>query len=137
MSPYLTLNFLKSFVYMLFCLVLHVFLLKETCKLLSLCAVFCEPGKERTGGQCLPCERGYYKNNDNNVFMDCTLCPPEYVTPTTESTSLADCSVSKWPFTHFLAHIRRVPFTFQSPSKAYSQVTPTCCQSSKLDNTVV
>ncbi|XP_070186674.1 uncharacterized protein [Littorina saxatilis] len=56
------------------------------------CETYCEPGKEKKGDACLGCERGYYKNN-MDVFMDCTLCPLQFVTPNRNSTSRTECTV--------------------------------------------
>lgn len=59
------------------------------------CESFCQPGYEKPTltSTCKICERGYYKNNVNNVFMDCTLCPPEYVTPNLGATNVGQCNV--------------------------------------------
>ncbi|XP_076460199.1 uncharacterized protein LOC143293161 [Babylonia areolata] len=59
------------------------------------CETFCEPGREKLSNpeRCQICPRGYYKNNVRNVFMDCTLCPPQYVTPSLGSVSQGECTV--------------------------------------------
>ncbi|KAK7452812.1 hypothetical protein BaRGS_00039696, partial [Batillaria attramentaria] len=59
------------------------------------CESFCPDGYEKPTpiSSCEICQRGYYKNNVNNVFMDCTLCPPEYVTPNLGATTVGQCNV--------------------------------------------
>jgi hypothetical protein len=55
---------------------------------------YCAPGKERDDatGNCVDCLIGFYKHNNNNLFMNCTACPDNYVTAATMSTSTdVDC----------------------------------------------
>ncbi|XP_025115185.1 proprotein convertase subtilisin/kexin type 5-like [Pomacea canaliculata] len=64
-------------------------------RLASDCETFCQNGFEKNSvtDMCDECQRGFYKNNNNYVFMDCTLCPTEYVTLNNGSSQLSDCIV--------------------------------------------
>ena len=57
--------------------------------------MFCESGKQKIGGNCVACERGYYKNNTDGLFGDCMICPIDKITVTTGSTSMSDCNIGK------------------------------------------
>ncbi|KAK7507523.1 hypothetical protein BaRGS_00001458, partial [Batillaria attramentaria] len=63
------------------------------------CEAYCEAGYEKKtrASNCEVCPRGYYKNNVDDVFMDCTLCPPDYVTPDlgagVGATDISQCNV--------------------------------------------
>ena len=59
------------------------------------CLTYCAPGKERDDatGNCVDCLIGFYKHNNNNLFMNCTACPDNYVTAATMSTSSSQCTI--------------------------------------------
>ena len=44
----------------------------------------------------MPCDRGYYKDNNVDVFSDCTLCPIDRITPSTKAESENDCTQGKY-----------------------------------------
>ncbi|KAL4239882.1 Calcium ion binding [Mactra antiquata] len=59
------------------------------------CETYCDSGYEKIGSQCFPCDIGYYKNNAvDGVFASCQLCPTQYITSTTASTSISACNVA-------------------------------------------
>lgn len=55
--------------------------------------VECRPGYADVGGQCQPCERGYYK--EINAAAACRMCPTNFTTAGTGATSMADCNIRK------------------------------------------
>ncbi|XP_076444633.1 uncharacterized protein LOC143282756 isoform X2 [Babylonia areolata] len=59
------------------------------------CETYCDPGSEKNvvTGECDVCPRGYYKHNEDDVFMECTPCHTDYVTPMNASTSKDNCTV--------------------------------------------
>ncbi|XP_059141386.1 proprotein convertase subtilisin/kexin type 5-like [Physella acuta] len=57
------------------------------------CETYCPSGQEKVNGTCVPCQQGLYKDNDQDLFMSCDLCPPELITPSTASTSKQNCTL--------------------------------------------
>ncbi|KAL8561778.1 hypothetical protein ACOMHN_010712 [Nucella lapillus] len=66
---------------------------QEASKSESQCETYCDPGSEKKSGVCTACGRGYYKHNNKDNFMECTLCPLDFVTPTNASISQDNCTV--------------------------------------------
>ena len=59
-------------------------------------AEYCKDGEWRDDtGSCVPCPRGYYKNNTEYEFGPCTLCPIAYITLHEGAQSEANCTISK------------------------------------------
>ncbi|KAK3579234.1 hypothetical protein CHS0354_033305 [Potamilus streckersoni] len=61
------------------------------------CELYCPSGQNLQNESCISCQRGYYKDNAISPFMMCTRCPPNYVTPSTGSTSISNCYVRDCP----------------------------------------
>ncbi|XP_060568832.1 uncharacterized protein LOC132727392 [Ruditapes philippinarum] len=57
------------------------------------CETYCNSGFEKINGQCVGCERGYFKDNNDDVFSPCTLCPAEFITASNQATSETLCVV--------------------------------------------
>ncbi|CAL1527991.1 unnamed protein product [Lymnaea stagnalis] len=57
------------------------------------CESYCPSGYEKKLNNCSSCPRGYYKDNSLDLFMECTLCETEYVTPNISSISKSNCTV--------------------------------------------
>jgi hypothetical protein len=58
---------------------------------------YCNSGYQKDiNNQCMPCDRGYYKDNNVDVFSDCTLCPIDRITPSTKAESENDCTQGKY-----------------------------------------
>ena len=56
--------------------------------------VFCKDGWKVVGDQqCAPCPVGTYKDNDEDVFGQCTPCPDGFTTLSDGSTNRYDCSI--------------------------------------------
>ena len=48
---------------------------------ISLCHRYCPDGEELVDDICEQCPIGYYKNNDDGRFENCTVCPdPAFIT---------------------------------------------------------
>ncbi|XP_070188097.1 uncharacterized protein [Littorina saxatilis] len=60
----------------------------------SLCEVLCLLGEELVNGSCVQCAQGYYKDNSNERFAQCSVCPAEFITAGAGTTSLGDCNIS-------------------------------------------
>ncbi|XP_041364067.1 uncharacterized protein LOC121379488 [Gigantopelta aegis] len=59
----------------------------------SQCQKFCQSGEELVSGNCVVCQRGYYRDITEGTFLPCKPCPSEFITKQTGSKSLADCTV--------------------------------------------
>ena len=56
------------------------------------------------GGNCEPCPRGYFKDNDKGpefTFGQCERCPEEFITAGTGATSVDQCNVGEWNKTRY------------------------------------
>ena len=63
-----------------------------------LSTAYCAAGKELgASGKCEPCQRGFYKDNVNEVarFDKCTACPVKLITADTGATSQDNCTQGK------------------------------------------
>ena len=58
-------------------------------------AALCSSGEEVINGSCVPCPRGYYKDNSVDRFAQCSICPTEFVTAGNGTISLSDCNISE------------------------------------------
>ena len=56
-------------------------------------SVFCPSGYEIDNASCKPCPVGMYKDNNDGYYGNCRVCPARKTTPSTNSTSVADCSI--------------------------------------------
>lgn len=59
----------------------------------TLCEAFCPSGEELVNGTCVKCPRGYYKDNTQDRFGTCLLCPVDFITASTGTTSLTECNI--------------------------------------------
>ena len=62
---------------------------------LPMTTAYCSAGEELgTNGKCEPCQRGFYKDNVNEVarFDKCTACPVNLITETNGATHQDDCT---------------------------------------------
>lgn len=58
---------------------------------------YCPSGSEKNGTVCHPCLIGYFKDNSEDVFGNCTRCRnSSYVTAGIESISDANCTVCEY-----------------------------------------
>ena len=57
---------------------------------------YCESGEEKVGDSCVPCPQGYYKDNNIDLFSECTLCPIVNITSGNGSKSLDECRIGKY-----------------------------------------
>ena len=58
---------------------------------------YCDSGFEIIGGtdNCQACEIGYYKDNSDDIFGACILCPGgEFITSATAATTVGECDIS-------------------------------------------
>ncbi|XP_062611525.1 uncharacterized protein LOC134273339 [Saccostrea cucullata] len=65
------------------------------------CETFCPSGQEKTGGACVTCTVGYYKDNNEDKFSMCTLCPVEFITANNGSTAKTDCTIANCSAGHY------------------------------------
>ncbi|XP_061175426.1 uncharacterized protein LOC133184388 [Saccostrea echinata] len=68
---------------------------------LSDCETFCPSGQEKTGGVCVTCTVGYYKDNNVDKFSMCTLCPAQFITANNGSTAETDCTIANCSAGHY------------------------------------
>lgn len=61
------------------------------------CETYCPSGQEKRNGICIPCEKGYYKDNADGLFMMCKQCNTLYTTAGTGSDSVLDCNIRTCP----------------------------------------
>ena len=62
----------------------------------SCVTVYCKDGELKDdAGVCVPCARGYYKNNTEYEFGPCNICPTNYTTPGVGAPSKDNCTISK------------------------------------------
>lgn len=62
----------------------------------SCIAEYCKDGELKDdAGKCVPCPRGYYKNNTEYEFGPCNLCPTEFITAVEGAPSKDNCTVRK------------------------------------------
>ncbi|GFO32179.1 signal peptide, cub and egf-like domain-containing protein 1 [Plakobranchus ocellatus] len=58
------------------------------------CETYCPPGQEKKEGLCIDCQIGYFKNNNVDLFSNCTICTNnKYVTASIGATSNDNCTV--------------------------------------------
>ncbi|RUS76316.1 hypothetical protein EGW08_015923, partial [Elysia chlorotica] len=60
------------------------------------CEAYCDSGLEIVAGTdtCQACEIGYYKDNSEDIFGACVLCPDgEFITGTTAAASVGECNI--------------------------------------------
>ncbi|KAI0225294.1 hypothetical protein LSAT2_023853, partial [Lamellibrachia satsuma] len=58
------------------------------------CEVYCKDGELKDdAGVCVPCARGYYKNNTEYEFGPCNICPTNYTTPGVGAPSKDNCTI--------------------------------------------
>ncbi|KAK3789280.1 hypothetical protein RRG08_001670 [Elysia crispata] len=60
------------------------------------CEAYCDSGFEIIAGtdNCQACEVGYYKDNSDDIFGACALCPGgEFITSASAAVSVADCNI--------------------------------------------
>ncbi|XP_076452127.1 uncharacterized protein LOC143287751 [Babylonia areolata] len=68
----------------------------------GLCEAFCEDGQELVNDTCTPCPRGFYKNNTDDRFGQCSMCPPDFITAGNGTASQAECSIRNCSAGYFL-----------------------------------
>lgn len=62
-------------------------------------AGYCPSGEEKINGLCVPCKKGFYKNNGvNGLFAACKPCDALYTTSGTGSDDVSDCNISMFIF---------------------------------------
>ncbi|XP_071129049.1 uncharacterized protein [Mytilus edulis] len=61
---------------------------------LTQCETYCIPGEEKDSqGNCVKCDRGYFKDNAIDLFSECTLCPTDRITPSIGTPLQSQCTV--------------------------------------------
>ncbi|KAK2180165.1 hypothetical protein NP493_454g00003 [Ridgeia piscesae] len=82
------------------------------------CEAYCKDGELKDDtGSCVPCPRGYYKNNTEYEFA-CTLCPIDFITPHEGAQSEANCTIRNCTAGY---HLDNSTNTCKSCSKGYYQ----------------
>lgn len=58
---------------------------------------YCIPGEEKDSqGNCVKCDRGYFKDNAIDFFSECTLCPTDRITPSIGTPLQSQCTVGMY-----------------------------------------
>lgn len=68
---------------------------KKGAQMLDDCKFFCESGFEAKNKTCLSCPKGTYKDNNENIYGRCKICPDSRTTRSINSTSKLNCTTYK------------------------------------------
>ncbi|XP_041364262.1 uncharacterized protein LOC121379679 [Gigantopelta aegis] len=111
---------------------------QEGSKLKADCEAYCSSGFEKiqTTGVCVECQRGYFKDNNIDLFSMCTVCPDsDFITPGVGATSKSMCTVRNCSAGYYLDNNNNCMIC---PKGSYSDVKwSTSCTSCETDKTTI